>query len=153
MTHLHQDGKIILSGCLIINEKKEVLLLYRKDHQHYETPGGKIRLNECSNPNNPTIADLSKTAEREAYEEIGNGIKLAPLNYFGKVEFIIPDGRKAVANKFLTKIVSGKPRLNEPEQFSKMDYLPIARLEEYPISPDLKLLLEELKKKILGAPK
>jgi len=34
---------LILSGCLVINDKKEVLLLHRKDHNHYETPGEKLK--------------------------------------------------------------------------------------------------------------
>lgn len=150
MTHAKENGRIILSGCFIVNDKKEVLLLYREDHKHYETPGGKVRLSECSNQENPTIEDLSKTAEREVYEELGDDIKLTELSYFGKVEFIIPDGRKSIANKFLTRIVSGTPRLNEPDKFSKMDYLSVKRLEEYPISPDLKLFLDELKSHVVG---
>ena len=139
-------GKIILSGCLIVNEKSEILLLYRKDHKHYETPGGKIISEECSNPENPSIEDLAKTAERELYEELGDNIKVEELKYFGKVEFKIPVGRIAIANKFLTSIESGKPRINEPKIFSKLEYLPIKNLEHYPISPDLKLLLPKLKK-------
>ncbi len=150
MPHARKDGKVLLSGCLILNDRKEVLLLYRRDHNHYETPGGKVRLRECSNPKNPAIVDLARTAEREAYEELGNDIKLAELSYFLKVEFAIPDGRKAVAHKFLTKILSGKPRLNEPDTFSKMDYLPVETLEEYSISPDLQLFLEELKSHVIG---
>ncbi len=150
MIHAYKEGRIILSGCLIVNDQKEVLLLYRDDHQHYETPGGKVRLAECSNPKNPTIEDLAKTAERETYEELGKDIKLAGLSYLGKVEFVIPDGRTAIANKFLTKIVSGTPKLNEPDKFSKMDYLLVKKLKEYPISPDLQLFLDELKSRLAG---
>ena len=139
-------GRLVLSGCLIINNNKEILLLFREKHKHYETPGGKVSLEECSNPENPAISDLAKTAERETYEELGDNIKLQKLKYFGKVEFTIPDGRLAVANKFITKIISGEPQLKEPELFSKFDYLPINKLEKYKISPDLKLLLPKLKK-------
>lgn len=138
-------NKITLSGCLIVNEHKEVLLLYRSDHHHYETPGGKIKPEECSNPESPAIEELAKAAEREAYEELGEDIKLERLTYLGNVDFVIPDGRAAVAHKFVTRIISGTPRINEPEQFSRMDYLPISRLEEYSISPDLRLLLPKLK--------
>lgn len=139
------EGRIILSGCLIINEKKEVLLLYRTDHRFYETPGGKVRLNECKNPDAPSIDDLARAAERELYEELGDNIKIGKLKYFDKVAFTIPDGRPAIANKFLTKIISGIPKINEPERFSQLDYLPIDRLEEYSLSPDLSLLLPKLK--------
>lgn len=145
MTHAHIDGKIILSGCLVINDKKEILLLYQTRHGFYETPGGKVRLKECNNPDDPNIEDLAKTVRREMLEELGGDIEAEELKYFDKVAFTIPDGRLAVANKFLTRIISGTPRIGEPELFSKLDYLPIERLEEYPISPDLQLLLTKLK--------
>ena len=139
------NGRILLSGCLILNDKKEILLLYRKDHHHYETPGGKVRKEECTHPNDPTIDDLAKTAEREVYEELGSEIKIETLKYFTSVEFTTPDGRLAHAHKFLTKIHSGTPHLNEPEQFSKLEYLPLRYLEDYPLSPDLRLLLAKVK--------
>ena len=141
----YNKERILLSGCLVINNKKEILLLYRTKHKHYETPGGKVDLEECSNKINPSKNDLAKTAERELYEELGKNIKIEKLKYFCKIKFTIPDGRKAVAYKFITKIVSGKPILNEPDIFSRFDYLPIENLEKYPISPDLKLILLKLK--------
>ena len=64
-----------------------------------------------------------------------------------KVEFDIPDGRHGIANKFLTRIISGEPRVNEPRIFSRFDYLPIGDLEKYQLSPDLKLLIQKLKEK------
>lgn len=149
MTHAHIKDRIILSGCLILNEKQEILLLYRSDHNHYETPGGKVRLRECENQANPSEEDLKKTAKRELYEELGRDIEIKELEYFGKVEFEIPGGKLAVANKFITKILSGIPKLNEPEIFSKFDYLPIESLEKHSISPDLKLILPKLKKKFI----
>ncbi|MBI2670636.1 NUDIX hydrolase [Candidatus Woesearchaeota archaeon] len=139
-------GRIILSGCLVLNDNNEILLLYRKDHQHYETPGGKIDLKDCSNPENPTLEELAKAAEREIYEELGNKIRIKKLEYFMAVEFKTPGGRDAIAHKFITKILSGKPIINEPYLFSRIDYLPINSLNFYPISPDLGLLLKHLNK-------
>ncbi len=144
MAHYYINERIVLSGCLIINNKKEILLLYRTDHKHYETPGGKVRLDECDNPNELTLEDLAKTAQRELYEELGKDIKIEEFYYFDKVEFTIPGGRLAIANKFLVKL-KGVPKVNEPEIFSKFDYLPIEHLEDYPLSPDLKLLVSKLK--------
>ncbi len=140
-----RDGRLILSGCLVFNNKNEILLLYKKSHKHYETPGGKVEGVECSNKEDPTIEDLKNAASRELFEELGNDIKIDELQYFTKIEFTIPDGRKAVAHKFITKILSGEPKLNEPEVFNKLEYLPIKRLEEFPISPDLKLIINLLK--------
>ena len=145
--HLEKDGKLVLSGCLIINDKREVLLLKRKDHNHYETPGGKVRLAEISKK--ITVKDLAKTAERETYEELGEDIFLDELIYFEKIEFKIPNGRNAIANKFLTKIIKGIPRVNEPERFSKIKWIPVEKLSEEQISPDLKLLLPKIKEKLL----
>lgn len=146
MSHVKINGMIILSGCLIVNDKKELLLLYRKDHKFYETPGGKVELKECLNPNEPSLEELSNTAERELKEELGTNFKYEPLIYFASVQFKIPDGRIAIANKFLSKIIGGEPILNEPHLFEKFDYLPINKLENYPLSPDLKLLTYKIKK-------
>jgi 8-oxo-dGTP pyrophosphatase MutT (NUDIX family) len=145
MTYAQIEGKLVLSGCFIINDKKELLLLYRFDNNYYETPGGKVELSECENKIIPTIKDLEKTALREVFEELGKDIKLAKLNYFGNISFSIPNGKEAIANKFITKIISGNSKINEPKTFSKLDYLPINKLENYPISPDLKLFLPKLK--------
>jgi|SRR3989344_622508 len=139
--------RIILSGCIILNENNEILLLYRKDHNHYETPGGKLNPDECLNFENPTTEELAKAAKRELFEELGNKIRIKDIYYFGNVEFTIPDGRKAIANKFIVKIY-GEPVINEPERFSKIEYIPIKSLEKYPISPDLKLLLHKIKNEL-----
>ncbi|MCD4759668.1 NUDIX hydrolase [archaeon] len=147
--YIYQGERILLSGCFVLNDKREILLLYRKKHGHYETPGGKVHLEECSNPDNLTIEDLAKTAERETYEELGDKLKIGELTYFGKAEFKIPDGRLAIAHKFVTSIIRGSPKLTEPELFSRMDWLPIDRLGDYAISPDLKLLLPEIKRKLI----
>jgi 8-oxo-dGTP pyrophosphatase MutT (NUDIX family) len=146
MVNVYSKDRIILSGCLIFNDNNELLLLYRTDHNHYETPGGKVELEECDNPENPSIDDLARTAKRELHEELGDDFEAEKLVYFGNVSFTIPDGRLAIANKFATKIISGTPKVNEPERFSKYDYLPVEKLEEFPISPDLKLLVPKLKK-------
>jgi 8-oxo-dGTP pyrophosphatase MutT (NUDIX family) len=155
-----KDGRLILSGCLVIrdnkenkenkdrndkeNKDKELLLLYRDKHSHYETPGGKVEFSECLDKDNPSVDDLRKTAERELVEELGPDFKYAPLEYFGSVKFTIPDGRLAVANKFVTKIISGTPVIAEPELFSKLEYLPVKDLDKYPVSPDLKLFFSKL---------
>lgn len=147
MTHIvDKKGRIILSGCFLLNENKELLLLHRKDHNHYETPGGKVDVGECADPNDISEDELRKTAQREVYEELGSDIFLDSLKYFGSVEFIIPDGRIAIANKFITKIISGEPKLTEPRLFDGFNYIAINDLENYAISPDLKLFLEQLKK-------
>ena len=61
----------------------------------------------------------------------------------------LPDGREAIANKFMTTIISGTPSIQEKETFSKLEFLSFTQLENFPISPDLKLFLPELKKRFL----
>ena len=147
MNYKSVNNSLVLAGCLIVNQRNEVLLLYRKEHAHYETPGGKVKLEECIDFTNPTLDELALAAERELYEELGNDIRVEKLVFFDKVEFDIPDGRHGIANKFLTRIISGEPRVNEPRIFSRFDYLPIGDLEKYQLSPDLKLLIQKLKEK------
>ncbi len=144
MENQNKPQKIVLSGCIILNEKRELLLLYRKKHQHYETPGGKVRVEECYDKENPSIEELKKTAERETYEELGDDIKLDDLKYFGKVEFVIPDGRKAISHKFVTRITEGLPKVNEPEIFERFDWIPSITLGERPLSPDLILFMKKI---------
>jgi ADP-ribose pyrophosphatase YjhB (NUDIX family) len=143
---MKQPRRVILSGGLLVNNKKEILLLFRKDHKHFETPGGKLETSDCKNSNKITTEDLARAALREIHEELGKKIKLGKLKFFTKVEFKLPDGRFATANKFLTKIISGEPEINEPMQFSRIKFININELENYPVSPDLKLLIPQLKK-------
>ena len=142
---LHINGKLILSGCLIINPNKELLLLCSRKWNHYETPGGKVSLRDCSDPNNIPIDDLARTATRELCEELGGDIVIDELKYFGKTEFRLPNSKSAIAHKFTTSILYGIPIVNEPEKFSCIDWLPINHLDKYHISPDLVNLLPKLK--------
>ncbi|MGV8162022.1 MAG: NUDIX hydrolase [Candidatus Nanoarchaeia archaeon] len=143
-----EKNHLILSGCLVIDNKKRVLLLYRRDHRHYETPGGKLKPEDCENIKDIGIVDLSRTAKRELHEELGAEFETDPLVYFGSVEFKTPDGRIAIANKFITQITSGTPKVNEPKIFEKFEYIKISELEKYNLSPDLKLLLPKIKKEL-----
>ena len=131
--------EIVLSGCFVVNPEKEVYLLFRKKYQHYETPGGKAEPGE----------NLRETALRELFEEV-SGIReddIIEVKYFGSVHFTIPDGRKAVAHKFiirLNKNLNLKP--NEEifdEKLSK--FIPIRKLKDIQekLSPDLKTLLSD----------
>ena len=139
-------NKLILAGCLILNGYGELLLLCRHDSGHYETPGGKIEANETKNPDKPAIAELKIAALRELHEELGQGFICTEPEYFGKVDFKTRDGRDAIAHKFVTKIISGEPSINEPEIFSGMRWIKISELEKNVLSPDLILLLPKIRK-------
>ncbi|MBT3407887.1 NUDIX hydrolase [Candidatus Woesearchaeota archaeon] len=145
MSNLIIDERKVLAGCIILNKTcDEILLLYREDMGHYETPGGKVKLSDCLDPKNPLLIDCERAAEREIYEEIGPHLKMGKFCYFGMVPFQISESKKFYAHKFLTKILDGEPKIMEPETFQKLEYIPIAKLDDYPISPDLKLFKERL---------
>jgi 8-oxo-dGTP pyrophosphatase MutT (NUDIX family) len=139
------DNRLVLSGTFIIDEKNKLLVLYRKDHQHYETAGGKVESSECKNPKNPTLEELSKAALRETKEELGNDIELSKLYSVGYVDVTTADGKQVRIYKFATTILRGTPIVNEPEKFLRIEYLPIKGLEKYPLAPSLKAFLPILK--------
>ena len=137
---------IILSGNLIISpDNSQIYLLYRKDHQFYETPGGKVKLEECVNYFRPTRQELEKVAKRELLEEVSGIERILSMRYFQRVKFNVPDGREAIAHKFIVRI-AGEPRPNEDNfDAKKSRWLPIKTLERYQRSPDSKILRPAIK--------
>jgi hypothetical protein len=83
----------------------------------------------------------------ELRKELGEKLQVKEPEYLGCVEFTIADGRQAVLHKFLTCILSGQPKIQKPEFFSRLKYIPFKDLEKYPLSPGLGLLLPKLKEK------
>ncbi|USN45747.1 MAG: NUDIX hydrolase [Candidatus Woesearchaeota archaeon] len=140
-----QNQELILVSQFVRNSKNEVLLLFRKDHRHYETPGGKLKRDECEQFQQPREEELKKAAKRELHEEVGQHIKISKQTLFRIVRFDVPDGRKAIAYKFVADLLSGEPILQEPELFDHFKWITIDDLETMNLSPDLKLLGNELK--------
>jgi len=136
--------RLLLSGMLLVNENTELLLLHKKNYNHYETPGGKVEASDFSEKKGEKAA-LLNCALRELREEIGDSIKISSPKYFGSANFTIPDGRKATAHKFTATIISGKPRIMEPEAFDDYIFIPIKSITEYKLSPDLLILTERIK--------
>lgn len=132
---------IILSGNVIINDQREIYLLYRNDHLFYETPGGKVQPEECRDYAAPTIEELAKVARRELQEEVAGIERIVSMSYFKSIEFITPDDREALAHKFITRI-RGHPYPREKGfDRQKSRWIPLLELYKYPLSPDLKLLV------------
>ena len=116
---------IQLSGCVIIEEGK-LLLLWKKKHNHYEFPGGKVNLGES----------LEEAARREVREEIGCEVDI--LKYVGYQDFTI-DGKNLRSHKFLARIREGQtPRIMEPEVFRDIFWLPIKDYQKYSVAPNVK---------------
>ncbi len=120
-----------LSGCTIINEKEELLLLWKKKQQHYELPGGKVDEGET----------LEETAKRECKEELG--VEVIIEKYLGYENFTI-NGKELQSHKYLARIKEGQePRINEPEKFEKLLWLPIKNYKQYALAPNVKTFCEK----------
>jgi 8-oxo-dGTP pyrophosphatase MutT (NUDIX family) len=99
-----EDGRIVNSGILIVRFDKEdisILLLKRKDHKHWEIPGGKVELFDRINNFKYTI--LKNTAIREIKEEIGIDFtnKLENIKPFF-IDFTSPDNKKRRSYNFIS---------------------------------------------------
>ena len=123
--------KIQLSGCVIINNKEELLLLWKKKHKHYELPGGKVEQGE----------NLEGTAIRECKEELGVNVKI--IKYLGYEDFEI-NNLLFQSHKYLANIENNQiPKVNEPKIFGKLFWLPIKKYQNYSCAPVRKKGIDE----------
>lgn len=121
---------IQLSGCAIINDKQEILLLWKNKRQHYELPGGKVEPGES----------LTKTAQREAKEEIGADVQIKKLL---KTEIFQISGDVFESNIFLAHLKQNQiPEIKENTVFDHYVWIPIKEFKQYTIAPNVKSLLE-----------
>src|SRR6056297_2200458 len=98
--------KIQLSGCAIVNDKEEILVLWKKRRGHYEFPGGKVLPGET----------LKEAAKRECWEEIG--VEVSVLGYIGYEEFQVED-QNFQSHKYWGKIKNNQePKIGEPKKFA-----------------------------------
>ena len=102
---------ITLAGCVIRNTEGKILVIHRNTPKRvqWETPGGKIE--EGENPN--------QAAERELQEELG--VKVEIIKKLGEKEFHEDDFTMHYT-WFLARVISGTPKLIEPEKFDDMEH-------------------------------
>ncbi len=107
-------------GAVILNEAKEILLLYRKrepENGYWSIPGGKVEFFDT----------LEKTIVREVIEELGVNIKVIRL--LGVTDHIIElEGSHWVAPVYLAEITSGFPRNMEPEKHGELKWFNLNNL-------------------------
>ena len=128
------DVRIELSGCIVINEKKEILVLFRKKHGHYELPGGKVELNET----------IEQAALRECKEETGVNLEL--IKYIGYEEFEIEE-KKFRSHNFLAEIKENeKPSVTEPHIFESIMWLNTNEYMKYNCASNVRSLCNKINK-------
>lgn len=122
--------EIQLSGCVIIKEEK-ILLLWKKKHNHYELPGGKVEDKES----------IEAAALRETKEETGCDVILK--KYVGYKEFIIKE-KNYRSHNFIAEIKEGQfPVVAEPEVFDHILWMPMYDYKKYSVAPNVKSLLDD----------
>ncbi|MEF2174990.1 MAG: NUDIX domain-containing protein [Candidatus Absconditabacteria bacterium] len=123
-------NKVQLSGCAIIKDGK-LLLLFKKKHQHYEFPGGKLEIGET----------LEQCAIREAKEEIGCDVKI--IKYIGFKEFEI-NNKSYQSHKYLATIIDNQqPIVNEPKSFENLCWVDIQNYHNYNVAENVKAFCDD----------
>ena len=122
---------IELAGNLIVEDGK-MLLLYRKEEEHWEVPGGKVKDDES-----PTEA-----AVREAEEEIGVEVSLEKPFYTGEFQ---KDGELFLWNCYIAEIGGNEPSVQE-DKFEKLEWCKGGEIDELELAPNLEMILPALRK-------
>ena len=126
---------IELCGCAIINEKEELLLLWKYKQQHYEFPGGKIEPGESR----------EDAARREAREELGVEVEL--LDYAGAETFHL-QGNDYRSHKYLARITVGTHHVVEKDKFDHLRWIPIKEYANYIVAPNVKSFCQKHSQKL-----
>ena len=124
--------KRLAAGCIIV-KYNSILLLHRIDKSWWEVPGGKGEPDES----------LEQTAEREAQEELGCDVRI--IRKLGKTEFNNFQ-YDLDYTWFLAEIASGEAKINEPEQYDELKYIPLDKFKDHTLSPSAKNLITAIEK-------
>jgi 8-oxo-dGTP diphosphatase len=129
---------IKLAGCIINDSQNNILLLHRNTaaRQHWEIPGGKLETDE----------DAASSAVREVKEELGITVKIEKL--LGGREFT-EDDIKMHYTWYKAKIVSGQPKVMEPEIFDGMRYFSADEMHDIVLSTGAQTFLAMLEKGLI----
>lgn len=112
-----------LAGCIIRDEQGRILLLHRNTDkwQHWEVPGGKLEDGE----------DPAAAATREIKEELRVDVEI--LKRLGDREFREKDYTLHYT-WFEAKIISGRPKIGEPDKFDKLNYFSLDEMSKADLS-------------------
>ncbi|HVS58827.1 MAG TPA: NUDIX hydrolase [Candidatus Saccharimonadales bacterium] len=125
-----------LAGCVIADEKGRILLIHRNTElfQHWELPGGKIEANERE----------EQAAIRELREELA--VDVGIVRRLGGDMFTDKTGDYRYV-WFLAKILSGEPRVGEPDKFDYWRFFAVEELPDLNLSANMKKFLPKLQRK------
>ncbi len=118
---------IELSRCGVV-KKGKILLLYRKKHEEWVFPGGKLDVNESK----------ENTAIRETKEETGCDVKIKKFVCSEEFSF----GPKNFKQYIFLVEMKGTPKIMEPEEFSEIMWINIEDYKKYPVSPHVVIFCE-----------
>jgi 8-oxo-dGTP pyrophosphatase MutT (NUDIX family) len=124
--------KVLLAGCVIVDEYERILLLHRNTHNKYqwELPGGKV---EDELP--------AEAAIRELYEELGIIVQLTAE--LGTADFEEGDNEYQYI-WFQAVIIGGEPSVREPDTFDDVDYIEFDDLASLSLSANMEILFAHL---------
>lgn len=121
---------IEISGSIICRDGK-ILLIHRKDEEHWEIPGGKVETNES-----PTEAAI-----REANEEIGVKVELKKPFYSGE---FVHNGELYLWHCYLSELEKGEPETKE-DKIDEVKWFEPEKLEDIDLAPNLEQILPALR--------
>ncbi len=113
-------------GCLILNDKNEVLLVKRSltcktDRGMWSRPGGGVEFGET----------FEQAVVREMKEELGIEVEvLRYLDYTNDIKQEDGITKHWVTLGFLGRIKSGEPKVMEPDKHDELRWFPMDRLPE-----------------------
>ncbi|MYL32612.1 NUDIX domain-containing protein [Pontibacillus yanchengensis] len=126
------------AGVLVLNEKKEILLMKRMEDKHWCIPGGIVEMGER----------VEETAMREVYEE--TKLHIHDMEFFKvysgeQQHHIYPNGDEVyfVNVVFISSSYTGSPLADEVES-EQVGFFDLAQLPE-PILPTNKGFFEDLR--------
>jgi mutator protein MutT len=115
-------------GALIFNDKKEMLLALRgekakNERGTWEIPGGAVEFGET----------LQEGLKREIMEELG--IEIQPQEILHVCDHLLPEeGQHWVSPTYICTIISGEPKIKEPEKCAQIGWFSLEEARKLPLS-------------------
>jgi len=115
-------------GAAIISPDRKILLAQRgieakNERFRWELPGGSVEMWETS----------QQTIVREIMEELGFKIEVIDIIGFWD-HIILEEGQHWVSSTHLCKIVSGEPKILEPQKCAAIGWFTLKKASEQPLS-------------------